>query len=592
MRVKQLWDLIPLPSKLKLAYSRVTLNLPTTLFFTLALVQCLYQVPLHTWLYQVSASPDLGGVASNSTIITYPIVLLMGNDLLLCEDIPTLVGGPDTCIKAQISTSTSRRSLSATPKFDAEGNLMNVELDSRAPVQTVVSAQCMNVLPWASQSLRATNREDLIFVVYHVWLFGVSLVAVLNESIPHLIAAMVSEALCTLGSGFRIMKTSYFQDTFKRIVVDGSCHGVDLLGVPYFQMRRTVEISIFALNALALVAFIGLAWRLIKTYGKRSFERVHKRPEMNRLYIVISTLCSCIQLAVFYMVAAIGLFIDQLTLGPLRNLVQYKSVYLVVDITLLVLIGPWLILGWTSGRMESKPRTVMFLAFTIMFLAAWAIMFTSQVYRLLLMTWDSFAMTSLAPMVLMFVALLLSIYSWFHLDLGLAEYLKAEEPSHPADMVRWSLAVTSDPEKGGSSLKRYKSVKPQVFWIHPQSPITVQSLTRSDSTSSLSTESHPTTGSMGLMPPPIGLSVVSVPTISHKIPNLIRIRPPPQAVTRKLPAPLDTAASSVWSRHSIAETIVSARSWVEPPYAPPVIKRPLPSNSLPSSIRPPRRSRI
>jgi hypothetical protein len=38
------------------------------------------------------------------------------------------------------------------------------------------------------------------------------------------------------------MKTSYFQDTFKRIVVDGSCHGVDLLGVPYFQMRRTVEV--------------------------------------------------------------------------------------------------------------------------------------------------------------------------------------------------------------------------------------------------------------------------------------------------------------------------------------------------------------
>jgi hypothetical protein len=203
--------------------------------------------------------------------------------------------------------------------------------------------------------------------------------------------------------------------------------------------------------------------------------------------------------------------------------------------------------------------------------------------------------------------------------------VKAEEPSHPADEVRWSLAVTSDPEKGGSSLKRYKSVKPQVFWIHPQSPITVQSLTRSDSTSSLSTESHPTTGSMGLraliqsrpvafkplpytppplglMPPPIGLSVVSVATIpeessavvplSHKIPNLIQIRPPPQAVTRNLPAPLDTAASSVWSRHSIAETIVSARSLVEPPYAPPVIKRPLPSNSLPSSIRPPRRSRI
>ena len=49
-------------------------------------------------------------------------------------------------------------------------------------------------------------------------------------------------------------------------------------------------------------------------------------------------------------------------------------------------------------------------------------MFNSQVYRLLIITWKFFAMTSVTPMVLMYVALLLAIYSWFHLDLGLAEY--------------------------------------------------------------------------------------------------------------------------------------------------------------------------
>lgn len=58
------------------------------------------------------------------------------------------------------------------------------------------------------------------------------------------------------------------------------------------------------LNFVALVAFTGLSWHLFKasrannfysrilidvqTYSQRTFERVHKRPEMNRLYIVSS----------------------------------------------------------------------------------------------------------------------------------------------------------------------------------------------------------------------------------------------------------------------------------------------------------------
>lgn len=45
---------------------------------------------------------------------------------------------------------------------------------------------------------------------------------------------------------------------------------------------------------------------------------------------------TCIQVALHYMVTSIGLFIDQLTLGPLRDLAQYKSLYLASDIVMLV----------------------------------------------------------------------------------------------------------------------------------------------------------------------------------------------------------------------------------------------------------------
>jgi len=242
MRIKQLWAVVPLPSKLSLAYSRVTLNLPSTVFFVLAFLQCLFQVSLHIWLYTQhnSAGQDIEAVALNSTIVTSPLVVRTGNDLFLCKDIPTLVGGPDKCIKAQNLTVTSKRSLAVIPKFDTSGNLINVEFpDSNT---RVVTARCVEVLPWVFQSLRATNREDLNFFAYHVWLFGVSLTAILYGSIPHLIAALASQAFCVLGSGFRIMETAGFQSDFNRMVVDGSCDGVDLLGAAYFQLRLPVEV--------------------------------------------------------------------------------------------------------------------------------------------------------------------------------------------------------------------------------------------------------------------------------------------------------------------------------------------------------------
>lgn len=55
-------------------------------------------------------------------------------------------------------------------------------------------------------------------------------------------------------------------------------------------------------------------------------------------------------------------------------------------------------------------------------MATWAAMFTSRVFRLLMKTWGFFIVTSAVPMVLLIVILLLALYSWWHLDLGLAEY--------------------------------------------------------------------------------------------------------------------------------------------------------------------------
>ena len=289
----------------------------------------------------------------------------------------------------------------------------------------------------------------------------------------------------------------------------------------------------------------------------------------------------------------------------------------------------------------------MFLAVTIVFMAAWASMFTSPVYRVLILTWNSFATTSITAMILMVVTLLLAMYSWFHLDVGLAEYcecsvspfvpqvlnisiVKAEEPPHPADKLRWSLAVPSDPEKGGSPTSEDVMSKPKVTWVRLPSPtISKPSTAAQKAARSYSTRSAPTKGSKrshltsngiasklikarsvsgerdpysypppppGLMPPPYGLPVIPISTasdqasppvpVSERTAESEQIPPPPQAVARGLPALLETTAAD----RIIADDIVIPE---RPPLdAPRAVGRRLPPVviGLPPSVKPSQRN--
>lgn len=114
--------------------------------------------------------------------------------------------------------------------------------------------------------------------------------------------------------------------------------------------------------------------------------------------------------------------------------------------------------------------------------------------------------------------------------------VKAEEPPHPADKVRWSLAVTSDPEKGHSPLSEKGNTEPQVTWVHLPAPIVVkpppavQKATRSPSKSSLSSAgSGRSNGTISRIPS--SLFARSRPASLQSAPYLL---PPPGLI----PAPL------------------------------------------------------
>lgn len=112
-------------------------------------------------------------------------------------------------------------------------------------------------------SLGNTKREDLVFIAFQFWVLGMSIVALLNESIPHILASLVTHTMATSWAAFQITHTENFRSDFNRVITNGACDGTALLP-NYWQDRGTAEISALALNVVALFISTFLTWKLFK----------------------------------------------------------------------------------------------------------------------------------------------------------------------------------------------------------------------------------------------------------------------------------------------------------------------------------------
>jgi hypothetical protein len=90
-----------------------------------------------------------------------------------------------------------------------------------------------------------------------------SFVALLNESMPHMFASLLTHVLATAWSGFQISNTAVFKANFKRMITDGACDGVTLLP-DYWDDRARLEYPILALNVVSLIISAFLTWKLVK----------------------------------------------------------------------------------------------------------------------------------------------------------------------------------------------------------------------------------------------------------------------------------------------------------------------------------------
>ncbi|KAF9650714.1 hypothetical protein BDM02DRAFT_3267747 [Thelephora ganbajun] len=330
-----------------------------------------------------------------------------------------------------------RRSQEGLGKIHAinENGETVVQIDGLGHTGTnvVLGRKCLISLNWPATTLDNTKREDIVFIAFQIWVLGMSTVAILNESIPHVIASLFTHMVATGWGTFQIIHTNQFRTSFSSLITNGAC-GVNLLPA-YWGPRRSAEISSLTLNVLALLIGIILSWRLTKAFGWRTFKRMGASMQIRSQYRAVLILSVIIQLALFFIVASAGLWLDQLVNGVVSQIATHKVLYEVLAVLVLVLLIPWLALGWISVRKEQRVLMAVFLGMSTLYLASWGAMFASASFRWTFLVWRFFSLVASTSVLLAFSALITGIVCRLGFGMGLPEHLSKTRHTEDEDTL-------------------------------------------------------------------------------------------------------------------------------------------------------------
>ncbi|QRW00093.1 hypothetical protein RhiJN_28111 [Ceratobasidium sp. AG-Ba] len=350
----------------------------------------------------------------------------------------------------------ARRNINLTPVFsEFNGTFMGVQLNGLTSEnhggkgdhesdEAFISSVCVEVLQWPLQKLWNTQREDAVFIGFQFWVLGMSVVALLNESVPHIIASFLTHVLVTAWSVFQIIHTANFRSEFTRVTTRGACGGVNLLPT-YWKARANAEIPVLVLNVIVLISSAYMSWRLLKTFGWLTFKRVGASLEINRIYKLVLSLGIVLQLSLFFLVVSIALWLEELYHGPAAGESSLAVLYKAIVIIQLIALGPWLIMGWYAVRREMRKTMIAFLALSALFIVAWAGMFVCPIWRLSFLTWMFFRLISITAATLTVLAFGLGVMCWFNFGKDFPKHLKLQEDSEANDFI--PAQPTYDPEK-------------------------------------------------------------------------------------------------------------------------------------------------
>ncbi|KAF9446545.1 hypothetical protein P691DRAFT_733061 [Macrolepiota fuliginosa MF-IS2] len=424
--------------KAKVAYARIIVNKLTTAFFVFSFILCFAQGIIQSFLFSIDA--DFKGTLHDIISTVEPNALLNLTQipsqfhtedipLWLCNDIP--IGAQRQRENCSIIFDTTQPIVPSSQTIILSGiafpgqGVASIKGEDDSQL-TNVSHTCAQTLLYAHQNIRNFNSEDLTFIILQFWLLGISVMAVVNDSAPHLFTVLVTRALMTVWSIYSVWRTRNFQDIFGKLYADPGtpCH-IDFFPA-YFPRRTEYEIPDLVLNITGFLISCWFSWALLRTYNAQAMRYVGAPEHVNRIHKLFLAVLSCLQLGVFVLVTAMGLWVDVLRNTAIHGISTHTSIYLGATITTSIILIPWICLGWYGIRCEMKKTIALFFFFGFAIIVGWSIMFYSLVYRWTLLQWPFLASLSMLSFILVVSSTILAIICRFNFNRGLKQYLHAE----------------------------------------------------------------------------------------------------------------------------------------------------------------------
>lgn len=466
MRVRQLWKDALWWFNVRTLYSKITLTRFTTVYFILALANCIVQIILQVAIFSENAQ----GIQTTSTIlaeakIPQGIPIIQDHSLQICDSIPGQDGTHCIVVSGKLlqnstfslktrdgqhqAKAVGGRALTGEAQFDPSGHLQGVTISDGPSAPQTLSDQCVVSLSWLNDILQNARSEDAVTLAFQIWLLGLSLVTILNESIPHLFAVLASHVLDTIWAGFRVKSTSGTTSLYHKFVVRDACNGVDI-NKTLWDARMSNAIAIVTVNCVACLGVFYLTLNLFKVYKTQTAKLVGTSTQVNTVYKLVLTLSVSLQLAGFFIFASTAIWIDKVSSGAISHVAIHLSLYRVAFVVTTILGIPWLVLGWISVRREKRN---LFAAFTILGLILVVVssaMFASALYRFVFDTWSFFATITVFAYILLVLTSILGILCRVKFGNGLTAYLTVGERTEdlsfdPVHLANWEKSVPDEP---------------------------------------------------------------------------------------------------------------------------------------------------
>jgi len=436
---------------IKQIHARVTRNRLTSVFFLFGFFHCFAQGIIQSLLFTVDAEyyTLLSDITQAANIPLANHTDLVYNDggyvLINCNFIPhsdsvcsnlfdsrsdivptaNLTIGMDSIVRGETILSVlSRDSFNITRDPTHHQVIFNGQGTSLDDVP--LNNTCTSMLLYPSQHLYNSKREDIAFALLQFWLFMISVMAMMYDSVPHVLTVFITRITLTAWSIYALWRTNWQASVFNEMIeTPGSPCSIAIFG-QYFSTRILYEIPDLILNCTALGISAYLSWTLLRAYNAETFAYVGAPKAITKLYKYFLALQVCLQLEVFVLLTAAGLWADQLFNTYIHEITVFTQLYEALILCYAILIGPWLFMAWYGIRYEKRKITIAFIAAGSVFLAASAAMFKSPVYRWTFYAWPCEGCFITSSLILLSASIALGSVCLKNFGKGLSQYLYAE----------------------------------------------------------------------------------------------------------------------------------------------------------------------